>query len=367
MRRLALSPARPTPGSGAPDPLLDDETPRSDQPLDGEWLRALSIDLHGRPPLESERERWIGRPRAAYVRAALGTEEAWQHWLGEQLYYFMLIDRFRPVGTGLDELPAMLARGAISPRDALHRIALCTSFDLRNPGADTFVTVVMEQFCGIEVQRATRELEIGKTAYDGGTGVFLGEKATCQSDVIRIAVEHKQAARHLIEREHLRICRAPLSAKGRSKVVKEIHSKPRRLAEVMEDWFVSEAYEQRVERGAPMENHIWVRTVFVDLSGGLPGPDDVEALRSALDGLGDPAPLRSAVVRMLLASEGTRAPRRAEIGDGGGWVAATFQRLLGRAPSAKERAVFREVAVSGEDGPETVLYTILTSAEYEKP
>ena len=66
---------------------------------------------------------------------------------------------------------------------------------------------------------------------------------------------------------------------------------------------------------------------------------------------------------MLLASEDP--PRRAEIGDGGGWVAAT-RRLLGRAPSAQERAAFREVAVSG-DGPETVLYTILTSAEYEKP
>ena len=93
--------------------------------------------------------------------------------------------------------------------------------------------------------------------------------------------------------------------------MKEVHSRPRRLAEIMGEWLVSEAYEQRVERGAPMENHIWVRTVFVDLSGGLPGSGDVEALRSALDGLGDPAPLPSAV-RMLLASEGParRAARR---------------------------------------------------------
>lgn len=348
-------------------PVLDDDPPQAELLLDGEWLRALCIDLYGRPPFEAERTRWIGQPRAALVKEALRTEEAWAHWLGEQLYYFMLIDRFRPVGTTLDELPAMLAKGAMPPRDALHRIALSTSFDLRNPGADTFVTVVMEQFCGIEVQNATRELAIGKTAYDGGSGVFLGEKASSQSDVVRVAVQHKQAARHLLEREHLRLCRAPLASKGRGKLVKTLHRDPRELASLYETWFASEAYAKRVEQGAPLENHIWVRTVFVDLSGELPGDDDVEALRSALDGLGDPAPLRSAVVRMLLASDGTRAPRRAEIGDGGGWVARTFERLLGRGPTPAERIAFRDVAVSSDEGPETVLYTLLTSPEYERP
>ena len=113
--------------------------------MDAGAVRALSIDLYGRPPLDGERAHWIGRPRAEFIARALASEEAWRHWLDEQLYYFMLIDRFRPVGTSLDELPELLAKRAMPPRDALHRIALSTSFDLRNPGADTFVTVVMEQ------------------------------------------------------------------------------------------------------------------------------------------------------------------------------------------------------------------------------
>lgn len=341
----------------------EDETP----PLDGQWLRALSLDLLGRPPYAAERERWLGRPRAEYVAATLAGEEAWAHWLGEQLYYFVLIDRFRPVGTSLDELPALLARGAVSPRDALHRIALCTSFDLRNPGADTFVTVVMEQFCGIEVQRAARELEIGKGAYDGGSGVFLGEPVASQSDVVRVAVRHREAARHLLEREHQRLCRAPLPSRGAGKLVRHVHEDPMAFRQVFASWIDTEAYARRVEEGAPLENHTWVRAVFVDLSDRLPGDDDVEALRSALDGLADPAPLRSAVVRMLLATDGTRAPGRDAIGDAGGWVAATFQRLLGRAPTPEERALFREAALADDAGPETVLYTLLTSPEYERP
>ncbi len=105
----------------------------------------------------------------------------------------------------------------------------------------------------------------------------------------------------------------------------------------------------------------------MDLSGDLPNDRDVEALRSALDGLGDPAPLRSAIVRMLLSSEGTRAPRRSDVADPGVWVDEVFARLLGRAPTEDQRSAFSTVLSSGDDGPELCLYTLMTSDEYETP
>ncbi len=329
------------------------------------YLRALYHDLYGRAPLLSEREAWIGKPLDDFVAAALKDEAAWRHWLDEQLYYFMLIDEFEPVKTSLDQLPAQLAARRISPRDALHRIALCTSFEQRNPGADTFVTVVMEQFCGIKVQRSTRELEIGKTAYDGGTGTFLGTKASSQSDVIQIAVTHRDAARHLVGREFERLCRQGCSKRERAQWGKRALKKPREVVDLYAEWFASPAYAKRVERGAPLSNRAWVRSVYVDLGDALASEDDVEALRGALDSLGDPTPLRSLIVRMLLDAEGTRAPRGPEISYPDKWIDLTFARLLGREPTALERTEFVQVCSDGADGPELVLYALLTSPEYQ--
>lgn len=330
-------------------------------------LRALCVDLYGRPPSAEERGDWIGRPRKAFVEHAFGTEEAWRHWLDEQLYYFMLIDRFRPVGTTLDELPRLLAKRAMPLRDALHRIALCTSFDLRNPGADTFVTVVMEQLCGLDVTRARRELELGKRAYDGAKAVFLGEPAASQADVVKVAARHRDAARHFIEREHQRITGEAVDRKTRNKAASRIVKDPRRAVDLVASWYESEAYARRIERGRPVSNRVWVRMMLQDLGWQSPAADEVEALRSALDGLGDPAPLRSAIVRMALQSSDVKLPTPARTGEAAAdLVRSTFDRLLGRVPRADELEAFGEV-VRTEDGPGAMLYVLMTSEEYETP
>lgn len=131
------------------------------------------------------------------------------------------------------------------------------------------------------------------------------------------------------------------------------------------EWFGSPEYAARIERGAPLSNRGWVRSVYVDLGDVIAPEEDVEALRGALDSLGDPLPLRSLIVRMLLDAEGTRAPRGPAIGDPGAWVDTTFHRLLGREPTEMERASFVQVCEDGPDGPELVLFTLLTSPEYQ--
>ncbi len=344
---------------------VPEQAPEPGDAIDDRWLRAISIDLLGRPPLAPERERWLGRPLAEVLEELWGLELTWAHWLEEQLYFFMLIDQFRPVGTSLDELPGRLQKGTLTAGEALHRIGLSTSFDLRNPGADTFVTVIMEQFCGIEVQSSKRELEIGKGAYDGRTGVFMGSRAKSQSDVVEIAAGHKDAARYLVGREYARLTRVPMPKRDRARAGKRLHRDPRAYPDLVREWMTSEAYTERVARGAPMSNRTWVRAVHVDLGAAPPSGATTEALRSALDGLGDPAPLRSTIARMLLDAEGTRAPRGPELADAGAWVRDVFQRLLGRAPTGEEEAAFTRVAAGTGDGPTLVLYTLLSSPEYE--
>lgn len=358
-------------GNGCPNPPGMPTThptefpPSLERPINDRWLRAVCIDLLGRPPVASEREAWLGRPLGSVLDQLWATDSTWKHWLDEQLYFFMLIDQFRPVGTSLDELPERLVKGSMTTGEALHRIALSTSFELRNPGADTFVTVVMEQFCGIEVQSSKRELEIGKAAYDGRTGVFLGSRAQSQSDVVEVAAGHKDAARFFVGREYERLTRTPMPKRDRARAGKRLHREPRAFPDLVKEWMGSEAYAERVARGAPMSNRTWVRAVYVDLGAPPPSDGTTEALRSALDGLGDPAPLRSTIARMLLDADGTRPPRGPELKDAGAWVADVFQRLLGRAPSADEASAFTRVAAESGDGPALVLYTLLSSPEYE--
>ena len=197
--------------STPPSPALllqDGQDPRTRaaaaRALDARSLRAVFMDLVGRPPRRAEAQEWLGRGRGELLDDLLGSEEFWAHWWHEQLYYFLLIDNFRPRTRAAKEVPTKLAEGRLHYRDALHQAALTPTFDLRNPGADTFVTVVMEQFCGVVVQDRASELEIGKVAYEGGKGRFLGTTAENQADVIRICVEHRDASRHFLAREHQR-------------------------------------------------------------------------------------------------------------------------------------------------------------------
>jgi len=329
-------------------------------------LRSLFLDLLGRPPFEAERARWLGRGTHELLDELLGTAPFWRHWLDEQLYYFMLIDNFTPRGEGVDALLAGLVADRLSVRDALHRIALLPSFDLRNPGADTFVTVVMEQFLGITVQLATRELEIGKAAYDGRPGLFLGAQAKSQSDVVRIAAEHKDAARHFLAREHLRLVGASLDRRALGAAAREQAKDPRAYLGLLRAWLTSEAYAARLTTGRDLPNRLFVRALFVDLLGREPSPEEAETLRSALDGLGDPRPLRAVVVRMLLDSGQVSLPDKASLADPTAWVQDQFRRLLGREPALEELREFCTVLREPACTPATIVQVLLSDPSYHR-
>jgi hypothetical protein len=334
--------------------------------LDARRLRSLYLDLLGRPPFPAERAEWLGRGTRELLDALLGTPAFWRHWFAEQLYYFMLIDNFRPEGEGVEAIPAGLAAGKLSVRDAVHRIALLPSFDLRNPGADTFVTVVMEQVVGMTVQLAKRELEIGKGAYDGRPGLFLGAMAASQSDIVEVAAEHKDATRHFVAREHLRVVGAPLERRALAEVARELHKDPWSYLAVLREWLLSGAYTERLARGQELSNRLFVRALFVDLLEREPTPDEAETLRGALDGLGDSRPLRAVVVRMLLDSGKVALPAKASIADPTAWVAEQFRRFLGREASQDELRVFVTAFHEEACEPRTILQVLLSDPAYHR-
>jgi hypothetical protein len=334
--------------------------------VDARALRSLALDLLGRPPLSAEWQRWRLLTRAQLLDELVGSPDFWAHWFEEQLYYFLLVNNFRPEQERLAAVPRDLGGKRLDVREALHRIALSSSFDQRNPGADTFVTVVLEQLAGLDITRNQRELEIGKRVYEGAPGTFLGASAQSQADVVRNAIQSRSGAQHFLRREHERLTRAKPPAPEFAAWSARFEKDPRCFPELVRAWLESPAYATRLERGAPLQNRDFARALYVDLADRLPSFDESEPMREALDSLADSAPLRSITARLLLDSGKLKLPARKDLPDAAGWVRTQFQRLFGREASAAEVAEF--VRVLDEPGArvETVLYALVSSPEYNR-
>jgi hypothetical protein len=335
-------------------------------PVDPRTLRALALDLLGRPPLEAEWQRWRTLTRAQLQDELLGSPGFWAHWFEEQLYYFLLVNNFRPEQERLAAIPRELSEKRLDVREALHRIALSSSFDQRNPGADTFVTVVMEQLAGLDITKNQRELEIGKKVYDGAPGTFLGAAAGSQADVVRNAVASHSFAQHFLRREHERLARARPDAKDLAAWSARFEKNPRCFVELLRAWLDSPAYAARLARGAPLENRNFARALYVDLADRLPGFTESEPMREALDSLADSAPLRSITARLLLDSGKLALPARKDLPDAPAWVRSRFQRLFGREATESELAEFSRVLDEPGARVETVLYALVSSPEYNR-
>jgi hypothetical protein len=361
---LATSAGALAAAQGDPPPS-DDVSREATPPVDAHRLRTLSLDLLGRPPLPSEREQWLGMEQAALARELIGSSGFWQHWFDEQLYYFLLIDNFEPRAERVLAIPADLARGALDVREAIHLIALSSSFDQRNPGADTFVTVVMEQLDGLDVKKSARELEVGKAIYDGASGVFLGSTGSNQADVVRIAIGHKLFAQTFVAREYERLLGAAPDKAELAAWTREFLKDPRVYLDLVARWFASPEYEARLSRGRSMPNRMFVRALFVDLRGRVPSPEEDDRTRNALDALADPLPLRSVIARLMLDADESALPQRSAISDPEAWIRGEYERLLGRSPTASELATFTTAFRDPALRPSTVVYALVSHAEYQ--
>lgn len=334
-------------------------------PLDARRLRCAWLDLLGRPPLEAERSEWQGRDLRDLLAKAFELPEFWQNWTEEQLYYFLLVDNFRPSSDRVTALPDELRTGTIGVRDALHRIALSSSFDRRNPGPDTFVTVVMEQLLGVKVQETPRELEIGKRVYDGATGQFLGRTGSSQADVVRIAVEDRRCLESFLRREYARIVRQDPSRPELRTWAQELERRPLAYPELLRQWLLSPAYTGRLGLHSQLPNRLYVRALFVDLADRLPDEAEAQRMGNALDGLADARPLRAVLARLLLDSGKMRVPDRKEIAEPAVWIAGLFERLLGREATEQELSTFVTAFADPACLPTTVVYAIVSHPEYQ--
>jgi hypothetical protein len=134
----------------------------------------------------------------------------------------------------------------------------------------------------------------------------------------------------------------------------------------------------------PLSNSQFVRGVYADVLGRAPAVHDFSiedakgsalyafpineqrTLVNALDGMGDPAPMRALLCAGLLGSSEIAVPDKADVQDPGGFVRERFRALLGREPNAYEAGAFEDAWRTDEaTGPRSVIRAIVGSREYQ--
>ena len=329
-------------------------------------VRRIALDVLQRTPTAEEVAQAAPRAPIEVAQRMLGTLEAMEVWLEEELLYFLLLDNFRPTTPNVAALPRLLHERRTDVRAAQAEILLSTAFSLRNPGNDTFVTVVLEQCLGLEVQdrRNAAVLEAGKKAYDGYATRFLGGVGRSQADVVKLALADRRSTRHLLDRHHRRLFGEPLPA-TQEDAVDVVHASPGELFTVLARWIGSERYADPARPRRAMSDHQFARSLWLDLLGRTPGYDELRMVRNALLAMADPAPLRAVLAKILLDSGRAKLPRLPPRERHAEFVHACFMTYLRRAPSAAETEAFvRELDAVQTPSAALVVRALVTSEEY---
>ena len=326
-------------------------------------LRRLCLDVLHRTPSASEVQAFVDAPVELVVKRLVWSPEAMQMFVEEELFYFLLLDNFRPKTPSIQDLPKRLAAGKASAHDALAEILLSTGFSLRNPGNDTFVTVVLEQCLGLKVQEQKNlpVLAAGKKLYDGRKGRFLGSDGESQADVVRIVLAQEACTRFLLARHHERLFAAPL---GDSAAVARVQADRMSFFPVLAEWLAGDAYAQALARKKPKSDHQFIRSLYQDLLGRAPGYDELRNMRNALQSMADPAPLRAVMAKVILDSKQAQVPG-CEAGKEEEFVRDCFLRYLGRHPGQVEGPEFVRGLQAGTVQPGHVVRTLVGSVEYQ--
>lgn len=332
------------------------------------YVRRLCFDVLHRPPTPTELASLKGMDLARVARQIWRRREAMSEWLEEELWFHLLIDRFRPRTPAIEALPDRLAQGKASARDATAEILLSTGFSLRNPGNDTFVTVVLESCLGITVQerRAKAELEAGKLLYDGRSARFLGETGNSQADIVRIVLDQDAFRERLLDRHHQRLFRAPLASRGeaeRGALLARLREDEQAFFAILAEWTQSPAYLAAVAVRRPRTHRELVRSLYFDVLERAPDYDELRNMRNALQSMADPAPLRAVFSKLLLDSKEAKLPAPTAA-DPAEFVRGCFLRYLGREPSQAETAEFTAVLAEPGANHALVVRALLTSVEY---
>jgi hypothetical protein len=347
-----LGAAGPGPGTGGPPPSPEFR------------LRRLYVDLVGRPPLPAEVEAGLRLPKEEVVAKLVASEEHHALWYEDELFYFLLLDDFRPADERLQALPKRLASGDTDVREAIGEIVRSQWFTARNPGNDTYVTVVLEQLLSITVQKEPGLLEAGKRMYDGYASTVFGRRGSSQGDFVDIVFDQPGLATTYVARHARRLLGSDLPKKDVAAFAERFRAAPRSFARIEQEIVLSQAWEDALQKGRRKTDQQFIRGLYQDLFGRAPTYQEMRNVRNATQALADPVGIRSVIIRTILDSGAVALPAKAEV-DASAWITGRFRALLFRDPSPNELKTFTETWKSKACNPATILHAILTGPEYQ--
>ncbi|MEE8105643.1 MAG: hypothetical protein V3T86_08935 [Planctomycetota bacterium] len=329
-------------------------------------IRRLSFDLLWRGPRLHEMSRWYELSHRELVSAFLESEEMWRTWYERQLYYFLLLDRFRPKEGRLTTIPTRLARGELDAPLALQEIIRSQYFAARNPGNDTFVTVILEQCLGMTVQerKNKRILDAGKKMYDGYRARMFKERGNSQAAFVRIVCNQPGYHEHFLRRTYSGLhgggeIPAPILQRDLERLAKD----PVQFRAILHDWLTAPTYLNAVDDVRNKPEIPYVRSLFIDTLDRMPTYEELRNVRNAFLSISDPTPIRLVMGRVLLQSAGARIPAAL---DAKRFVTEQFLRLLARMPTSGELQTFSNKLVRDPNvTPTVVVWALLSSAEYQ--
>ena len=338
------------------------EQPLTLEPSDRMFIRAAYVDLTGRTPLPQEWQDAVGKTRGQFVQQLAHSLEFFEGWYERELFYFLLIDQFRPSTNSFAKIPQSLASKSMSVKQCLRALVSSQFFNQRNPGNDTFVTVVLEQLLGMTVQKEIATLESGKKMYDGQSVRFLGQRGRSQADLVRIVMEDERFETAFLQRQYQQLVGRKLASDDLRSAASRLRQDPDLFSELVIEWLSSQPYEEATQSLRAKDDQVFIRSLFVDLMGRTPDYQEARRCRNALLALSDSGPLRSVVVKLMLDSESGWNWQDTQ--DAETQVRELFLRFLCRVPTADELQTF-VAAIQAGTSIRTVLRALLTHWEYQ--
>ena len=327
-------------------------------------IRRLYLDLLCRTPSAAEYSAGAALTNEELIDRVLAHPERWITWYEDELYFMLLLDDFRPPEDRIRNLPGRLAAGQVTSKDALAEIVKSQYFNARNPGNDTYVTVVLEQMLGITVQKEPQLLEAGKKMYDGYASAIFGKRGKSQGDLVDIAVEHPAFVGTYFARALKRLLGDVPPKTILDPMVKRLIADPKSHDALMREVLLSPAYGKSRDVRRRKTDHQFIRGLWQDLFGRPPTYQELRNVRNATQALADPTGIRSVIVRTLLDGGKVELPEKSAIKPDA-WIPEQFQRFLSRRPSQAEVAAFTAAFEKNACKPTTILHAILTGTDYD--
>jgi hypothetical protein len=327
-------------------------------------LRRMYTDLVGRPPLPAELAEGLKLSKEELATKLVASLEHHVLWYEDELFYFLLLDDFRPADERLQAIPKRMQSGDLNVRDAIGEIVRSQWFTARNPGNDTYVTVVLEQLLGIVVQKEPGLLEAGKKMYDGYTSTVFGKRGSSQGDFVDIVFDQPLLATTYVARHAKRILGSDIPKKDLAALADRFRAAPASFPQIEKELVLSPAWEDALQRGRKKSDQQFIRGLYQDLFGRPPTYQEMRNVRNATQALADPIGIRSVIIRTILDSGKVELPEKSSV-DAAEWIKSRFRTYLFRDPGAAELKTFTDAWQSEGCRPATIVHAILTGTEYQ--